>query len=90
MVNGVRAAGIRATAPTRAGAKPSTESFLVDDGAAPVANQVRLSSVSGIGMESLLTLQGIDEPTERDRAARKRGNAMLTLLTKLQRAMLAG
>ncbi len=90
MVNGVRAAGIGRTAPAREGAKPATESFSVGDGAAPVANPVRLSSVSGIGMESLLTLQGIDEPTERDRAARKRGNAMLALLTKLQHAMLAG
>ena len=37
----------------------------------------------------MLALQAVDEAAERDRAARKRGNAILAALTRLQRAMLA-
>jgi hypothetical protein len=44
--------------------------------------------VAGIGLESMLALQGIDESAERDRRARKRGTAMVAALTNLQRAML--
>jgi hypothetical protein len=37
----------------------------------------------------MLALQAVDEAVERDRAARKRGTALIAALTKLQRAMLA-
>ena len=63
--------------------------FTVDDGAAPLNKQVRLGSVAGIGLESMLALQAVDEAAERDRAAHKRGTAMIAALTRLQRAMLA-
>ena len=49
----------------------------------------RASAVAGIGLESMLALQAVDEAVERDRAARKRGTAMIAALTRLQRAMLA-
>jgi hypothetical protein len=48
-----------------------------------------MASVAGIGLESMLALQAVDEATERDRAAHKRGTAMIAALTRLQRAMLA-
>ena len=54
-----------------------------------MTQNARLSAVPGIGVESMLALQAVDEKAERDRAARKRGTAMIAALTDLQRAMLA-
>jgi hypothetical protein len=90
MVEGVRASGVGAAAPLpRDGTKTVSGQFTVDDGAAPLSQQARLASVAGIGLESMLALQAVDEAAERDRAAYKRGTAMIAALTRLQRAMLA-
>jgi class II flagellar assembly regulator FliX len=90
MVEGVRASGIGAAAPLlRDGMKTVSGRFTVGDGAAPLQQQARLTSVAGIGLESILALQAVDEAAERDRAAHKRGTAMIAALTRLQRAMLA-
>jgi hypothetical protein len=90
MVEGVRASGIGATAPSpRDGTRTVPGPFTVDDGAAPLHQQARLASLAGIGLESMLALQAVDEASERDRAAHKRGTAMIAALTRLQRAMLA-
>ena len=90
MVEGVRAGGIGGPGRVaRDGVKTTDARFSVDDGGMPLAQNARLSSVAGIGMESMLALQGIDESVERDRKARKRGTAMVAALTNLQRAMLA-
>ncbi len=90
MVEGVRAAGVRGSAPvTRDGGRTAAEPFCLGEGVKSPAQNTRLSSVTSIGMTSMLTLQGIDEDAERDRRARKRGTAMLAALTNLQRAMLA-
>ena len=57
---------------------------------APLSQQTHgWPSVAGIGLESMLALQAVDEAAERDRAAHKRGTAMIAALTRLQRAMLA-
>ena len=42
----------------------------------------------GCRPDSLLTLQQVDEPTERDRAARRRGQALLGALGRLQLLLL--
>jgi hypothetical protein len=55
----------------------------------PPARTTRPSSAAGIGLETMLALQAVDEAEERDRAARKHGTAMLGALSRLQRAMLA-
>jgi hypothetical protein len=90
MVEGVRAGGIGAAAPlSRDGPKTVSGQFIVDGGAAPLNQRARLASVAGIGLESMLALQAVDEAAERDRAAHKRGTAMVAALTRLQRAMLA-
>jgi len=90
MVDGVRPPGIGGPAPlARDGMKTAGGLFSVDDGAAALSRQARLSTVAGIGLESMLALQAVDEAVERDRAARKRGTAMIAALTNLQRAMLA-
>jgi hypothetical protein len=90
MVEGIRARGIDGPTPSaRDGAKTAEGQFSIRDGAAPLAQQARSSAVAGIGLESMLALQAVDEAVERDRAARKRGTAMIAVLTKLQRAMLA-
>ena len=90
MVEGVRASGIGAAAPLpRDGTKTASGLFTVEDGAAPPNNPARLGAVAGIGLESMLALQAVDEAAERDRAAHKRGTAMIAALTRLQRAMLA-
>jgi hypothetical protein len=89
MVEGVRASGIGAAASLpRDGAKTVPGQFTVD-GTAPTNQQARLASVTGIGLESMLALQAVDEAAERDRAAHKRGSAMIAALGRLQRAMLA-
>jgi len=90
MVDGVKAASI--TGPLAVGRgdpKAPTARFSVDFGAAPLAQNPRLSKVSGIDLESMLALQAVGSESERDNAARKRGSAMLTALKNLQRAMLA-
>ena len=90
MVEGVRASGIGAAAPLpRDGTKTVAGQFTVEDGAAPLNQQARLASVAVIGLESMLALQAVDEAAERDRAAHKRGTAMVAALSRLQRAMLA-
>ena len=90
MVEGVRASGVGAAAPLpRDGTKTGPGRFTVDDGAAPLHQQARLASVAGIGLESMLALQAVDEAAERNRAAHRRGTAMITALARLQRAMLA-
>jgi hypothetical protein len=73
----------------RDGTKTGAGQFTVEDSAAPLHQQARLASVAGIGLESMLALQAVDEAAERDRAAHKRGTAMVAALSRLQRAMLA-
>jgi hypothetical protein len=90
MVEGLKAAGI--TGPLSVGrndAKAPTARFSVDFGVAPSAQNTRLSTVTGIDLESMLTLQAVGPASERDKAARRRGNAMLAALKNLQQAMLA-
>ncbi len=90
MVEGIRARGIDGPAPSaRDGAKTAEGQFSIRDGVVPLTQQARSSAVAGIGLESMLALQAVDEAVERDRAARKRGTAMISVLTRLQRAMLA-
>jgi hypothetical protein len=90
MVEGVRAGGVGAAAPLpRDGTKTVAGEFTVDDGTAPLHQRTRLASVAGIGLESMLALQAVDEAAERNRAAHKRGTAMITALARLQRAVLA-
>jgi hypothetical protein len=90
MVDGVTASGIGAATPLiRDSTKPVSDRFSVDEGAAPLNQRARLTTVGGIGLESMLALQAVDEAAERDRAAHKRGSAMIAALTRLQRAILA-
>src|ERR1700733_10256214 len=90
MVDGVRLDGIRGTASISSNAtKTPAGKFSVDDSATPLAHNARLSTMAGIDLESILTLQAVDEAAERDRSARKRGTAMIAALTKLQQTMLA-
>jgi hypothetical protein len=90
MVEGVRARGIEGPAPlARDSTRAAAGQFSVEDGAAPLNQNARASSVSGIGLDSMLALQAVDEAVERDRSARKRGSAIIAALTNLQRTMLA-
>jgi len=90
MVESVRAGGVGGAAPVaRGGTRTAAGRFSVDDDAAPLTRNAGLSSVATIGLDSMLALQAVDEAMERDRAARKRGTAMIAALTGLQRAMLA-
>jgi len=54
----------------------------------PVAGGVALRTVGGI--ESLLALQGVDDPTERRRQGFKRGRLALDILEELKVGMLGG
>jgi hypothetical protein len=90
MVEGVRAGGIGGSA---AVARDSTRTaggqFSVENSASPIGQSARPSAVAGIGLDSMLALQAVDEAVERDRSARKRGSAIIAALTNLQRTMLA-
>jgi len=89
MVRGVRASGIDGPAPVaRDDIRTAPGRFSVDGGTAPLGQNARPSSVAGIGLDSMLTLQAVDEAVERDRAARKRGSAIMAALTRLQRSLL--
>jgi hypothetical protein len=91
MVEGVRATGIGGSTPViRDGMKTVEPGFAVDDGAEVLTQQARLSSVVALGLENMLALQEVDDATDRDRGARKRGTAMIAALTDLQRVMLTG
>lgn len=91
MVEGVTASGISSTAALpRDATKSVSGQFAVEDDTAPLQQQTRTAAISGIGLDSLLALQAVDEAAERNRAAHKRSAAMVAALTRLQRAMLAG
>jgi hypothetical protein len=74
----------------RGGARPPEEPFSVGGQMAPSAQKARLSSLTGLDLDSMLALQTVEEQSEHDRAAGRRGKAMIAVLTKLQRATLAG
>jgi hypothetical protein len=91
MVEDMRVRGIGGTAAAgRNRAVTQDGVFSVDARTGQSAQLAPGSGVTGIGLESMLALQGIDEAAERDREARKRATAMIAALTGLQRAMLAG
>jgi hypothetical protein len=90
MVQGVRASGVGAPQRLiRDGVKTGDTAFSIDEAATPASQNARLSTVGAIGLESMLALQTVDEADERNRSARKRGNALIRALTDLQRTMLA-
>jgi Class II flagellar assembly regulator len=90
MVDGVKLDGIGGAASVpRDGFKAPEGNFSVGEGATPLANKARLSTTAGIDLDSMLALQAVDEASEHDRTARKRGTAMIAALTKLQRITLA-
>lgn len=91
MVEGVGAGGgVGGPAPLPRDSNATTaDRFAVTDGAPPLASNGRPTSVAGIGLETMLTLQAVDEMEETNRAARKHGSRMLAALTRLQRSILA-
>ena len=90
MVEGVRSGRIGAPAGlSRDSGRAGEGRFFVESAANTPVQKARLSTVPAIGLDSMLALQTIHEAMERDRAARKRGTAMIAALTDLQRAMLA-
>ena len=62
--------------------------FAVAGDASPPVPNARSAAVAGIGLETMLALQAVDEAEEFDRAAYRRGAALLAALTHLQRIML--
>lgn len=90
MVDSVRPSRVgRLPLIVRDGARTTGAGFMVETGTAPAGQSPRVVSTPAIGMESMLLLQAVDEATERNRSARKHGNAMIAALSDLQRAMLA-
>lgn len=90
MVEGIRP--VRVSGPPRVdGGLPvaGADRFAISLDGAPAGNIGPLSGVPVIGLEGMLALQAVDEALERDKAARKRGSAMIAALTDLQRALLA-
>jgi hypothetical protein len=91
MVEPVRPGRIGAPALVpRDGGRTADGRFSIDEGGGPPTQSARLSSTASIGLEGMLALQSVNEADERDRAARKRGFAMIAGLASLQRAMLSG
>ena len=78
--------------PGRPGVRPSAggvSGFLPPaESGADVAGGAAMGSPAPVALDSLLALQQVDEPTERDRAARRHGQALLGALGRLQRLLL--
>jgi hypothetical protein len=72
----------------RVGAVGSSVFPLPADPAADAARTAGVATAAAVSLDSLLTLQQVDEPTERDRAARRRGQALLGALGRLQLLLL--
>lgn len=87
MIEGIRMGGIAGASPTARDTSRAAGGFTVETG--PTTRADFMASVQGIALDSLLTLQAVDEAEERDKSAKKRGLAMIAALTDLQRAMLA-
>jgi hypothetical protein len=74
--------GVRVSAGGTAGFLPLTDTGVDGARSAGVAASVP------VALDSLLALQQVDEPTERDRAAHRRGQALLGALGRFQRLLL--
>jgi Class II flagellar assembly regulator len=74
--------GARAAAGTTVGFLPPA------DPATDAARAAGVAAAAPVALGSLLALQQVDEPAERDRAAHRRGQALLVALGRLQRLLL--
>jgi hypothetical protein len=91
MVESVKPRGIgEMSPPTRDAGKTLDGGFTVDGGPEAPQQKAKVSSAGALGLETMLSLQAVDPPPERDREARRRGAAMIAALTVLQRAILTG
>ena len=90
MVDIVRPGGTGGVAPASPDQRrDSGTPFVVDPSLGRPVQPARLTAATGIGFETFLALQSVDENEQRNRAARKRGTAMIAALSDLQRAVLA-
>jgi hypothetical protein len=82
--------GLAATAPAAAARRPAAGTFAVTEGDANPApgGASALRTVGGI--DALIALQGIEDPTERRRHALKRGRHALDALDELKIGLLGG
>ena len=72
----------------RAGTAAGTGFPLPAEPGPDAARPAGVGAAAPVSLDSLLALQQVDEPTERDRAARKHGQALLAALGRLQRLLL--
>jgi hypothetical protein len=92
MVEGVKAGGGvggPASLPRDGVASTDGQFIVAGGGTSRSVSGTRTTSVAGIGLDTMLALQAVDEAEESDRRARKHGTAMLAALTHLQQTMLA-
>ncbi len=79
-------------APGRPGARAGSSAatgFLAPSEPGPDAARTEGVATSvPVALDTLLALQQVDEPTERDRAARRHGHALLGVLGRLQQRLL--
>ncbi len=82
--------GLAATAPALAPRRPTVGTFAVagDDASQAAGGASALRTVGGI--DALIALQGIEDPTERRRHALKRGRHALDALDELKIGLLGG
>jgi hypothetical protein len=91
MVESVKSQGVgEVSIPIRDADKTAVGGFTVNDGVEAPPQNSGVASAGALGLETMLSLQAIRPPPERDREARRRGAAMLAALTVLQRAILTG
>jgi hypothetical protein len=63
---------------------------VVEDASVPSRPMAASGGVSLVSLDSMLALQEVDPAPERDRRARRHGEALLDALAQLQRALLRG
>jgi hypothetical protein len=82
--------GLAANAPPSTARRPTSGTFTLSegDGAQPAGSAAALRTIGGI--DALIALQGIEDPTERRRHALKRGRHALDALDELKIGLLGG
>jgi hypothetical protein len=87
-IYGPNGTGVTANTPQARRAGAGTFSLDNTDSARPAASAPALRTVGGI--DALMALQGVEDPTARRRRAIKRGRSALDTLDELKLALLAG
>jgi hypothetical protein len=82
--------GTAATGPGSSARRTSSGTFVLPEAAGPQQPAATGAPRSLTGIDALLALQGVEDPTERRKRAVSRGRSALDILDEMKLALLAG